>query len=130
MLQYKETKDYGIDQPQQQLPNRLQIIETRGPDHPDAVAKCMADGDIAIMGPGSANFATPALAQRGGLPQAVERYGKRLMPRLSSKLARRWSNMTKYALFLSSLMGVGRGYGVQVWSTGCWILYRLENSTT
>jgi len=98
MLQYKETKDYGIDQPQQQLPNRLQIIETRGPDHPDAVAKCMADGDIAIMGPGSANFATPALAQRGGLPQAVERYGKRLMPRLSSKLVRRWSNMTKYAL--------------------------------
>jgi len=59
-----ETKDYGTDQPQQ-LPDRLQRLDIRGPDHPHAVAKGTADGDITVMGPGSANFATPALAQRG-----------------------------------------------------------------
>jgi len=63
-VEMPETKDYGTDQPQQ-LPDRLQRLDIRGPDHPHAVAKGTADGDITVMGPGSANFATPALAQRG-----------------------------------------------------------------
>jgi len=60
-----EMKDHGTDQPLQ-LPDRLQRLDIRGPDHPHAVGKGTADGDNTVMGPGSANFATPALAQRGG----------------------------------------------------------------
>jgi len=60
----REKKDYGTDQPQA-LPDRLNRLDIRGPDHPHNVAKGPTDGDVTVMGQGSANFATPGLAQRG-----------------------------------------------------------------
>jgi zinc finger protein len=62
--EFKEKKYYGTDQPEE-LPDRLRRPDIRGPDHPHAVAKADVEGDNTVMGPGSANFATPGLMQRG-----------------------------------------------------------------
>ena len=56
--------NYGTDAPQE-LPDRLQRLDVRGPDHPHAVGKAPVEGDNTVMGAGSVQFAVPALAQRG-----------------------------------------------------------------
>jgi len=60
----KKRNYYGTDKPEK-LPDRLQNLVVRGPDHPHLVAKAPVDGDFTVMGPGSDTFAQPALSKRG-----------------------------------------------------------------
>jgi hypothetical protein len=58
---------YGTDT-MEDIPDRIRRLDVRGPDHPHAVGKApVGDTDTTVMGPGSANFAVPAMAQRGKL---------------------------------------------------------------
>uniref|UniRef100_A0A7S2UQT0 Zinc finger ZPR1-type domain-containing protein n=1 Tax=Attheya septentrionalis TaxID=420275 RepID=A0A7S2UQT0_9STRA len=60
----KGNDNYGTDIAQD-LPDRLRRLDHRGPDHPHQVGKAPVEGDNTIMGAGSANFAIPAMEQRG-----------------------------------------------------------------
>jgi hypothetical protein len=56
---------YGTDT-MEDIPDRIRRLDVRGPDHPHAVGKApVGDTDTTVMGPGSANFAVPAMGQRG-----------------------------------------------------------------
>eukprot|EP00559_Dactyliosolen_fragilissimus_P009489 CAMPEP_0184862476 /NCGR_PEP_ID=MMETSP0580-20130426/6923_1 /TAXON_ID=1118495 /ORGANISM="Dactyliosolen fragilissimus" /LENGTH=729 /DNA_ID=CAMNT_0027360357 /DNA_START=24 /DNA_END=2213 /DNA_ORIENTATION=- len=65
--------NYGTDQ-MVDVPDRLKRMDIRGPDHPHAAGKAPVEGDSTIMGPGSANYATPGLTQRGKQMIEKEKY--------------------------------------------------------
>lgn len=58
------TEYYGTDVARE-LPDRLERLDVRGPDHPHEVGKAPVGGDTTVMGPRSLNFAVPSMAQRG-----------------------------------------------------------------
>jgi zinc finger protein len=60
----EEREYHGTDAPQE-LPDRLQRLDVRGPDHPHEVGKAPVESDNTVMGPKSLNFAVPSMAQRG-----------------------------------------------------------------
>jgi zinc finger protein len=49
------------------LPDRIQYMRARGPDHPHAVAMAPVENDTTVMGPSSLQFAVPSMGQRGKL---------------------------------------------------------------
>lgn len=56
--------DHGTDIPQE-LSDRLNRLDHRGPDHPHAVAMAPVENDTTVMGAKSNNFAIPGMQQRG-----------------------------------------------------------------
>jgi zinc finger protein len=65
---------YGTDQALE-LPDRLQRLDVRGPDHPHEVGKAPVEGDTTVMGPNSLNFAVPSMGQRGTKVTASGSFG-------------------------------------------------------
>jgi hypothetical protein len=61
---YGDSGYYGTDQ-MQEVPDRIQRIDIRGPDHPHEVGKAPVEGDTTVMGARSANFSVPSIGQRG-----------------------------------------------------------------
>ena len=59
-----DRQNYGTDE-MEELPDRIRRVDVRGPDHPHEVGKAPVSGDTTVMGAKSANFAVPAMSQRG-----------------------------------------------------------------
>ena len=52
---------YGTDQMQELLPDHMQRLNVRGPDHPHAVGKAPVKGDTTVMGVGSSTYAVSSI---------------------------------------------------------------------